>query len=170
MDTTDGGVRSGPQSKIPPILFWLVAAAIVLRILTVALDRGKKDEGPGLVRWRPRASAATAARSEGKPLLYDFTAAWCPPCHRLDTEGWGDSGTASLVNASYTPVRVVDRAREDGKNPAPIDELQRRYSVRALPTLVVADPDGREIAKFEGYNGKEPLLRFLEESRKKPPR
>ncbi len=171
MDTTDGKARSGPQSKIPPILFWFFAAAIVLRILTVAFDRGMKAEGSGLVRWRPREGAAAAARSEGKPVLYDFTAAWCPPCHRLDTEGWGDFGTASLVNASYLPVRVVDREREEGKNPASIADLQRRYSVTAFPTLVVADPDGREVAKFEGYNGKESLVRFLEESRsKKAPR
>jgi thiol:disulfide interchange protein len=169
MDTTDGRVRSGPQSKIPPILFWLVVAAIALRIVTAALDRGKKDEGSGLVRWRPHEKAGAAARREGKPLLYDFTAAWCPPCHRLDTEGWGDSRVASLVNDSYLPARIVDREREEGKNPASIGELQRRYSVTAFPTLVVADPDGREIAKFEGYGGKETLVRFLEESRKKPP-
>ena len=89
------------------------------------------------------------------------------PCHRLDTEGWGDARVASLVNDSYLPARVVDREREDGKNPAAIEELQRRYSVRAFPTLVVADADGREIAKFEGYGGKEKLVRFLEESRGK---
>ena len=170
MDTTDGRVRSGPRSKIPPILLWLVAAAIALRILTLALDRGKKDEGSGLVQWRPSEGASAAARSEGKPVLYDFTAAWCPPCHRLDTEGWGDSRAASLVNASYLPVRIVDREREEGKNPASIAELQRRYSVTAFPTLVVVDPDGREIAKFEGYGNKENLIRFLEETRKKPPR
>lgn len=122
-----------------------------------------------VVRWRPRESAAAAARSEGKPVLYDFTAAWAGPCHRLNTEGWGDSRTASLVNASYLPVRVVDREREDGKNPASIEELQRRYSVTAFPTLVVADPDGREIAKSQGYSGKENLVRFLEGSRSKKP-
>jgi hypothetical protein len=169
MDTTDGQAQSGSQSKIPPILFWLVVAAIVLRIVTASVDRGKKDEGSGLVRWRPRERVAAAARSQGKPVLYDFTAAWCPPCHRLDNEGWGDSRVASLVNDSYLPVRIVDREREEGKNPAPIADLQRRYSVAAFPTLVVAGPDGREIAKVEGYRGKENLIRFLEESRKKPP-
>ena len=170
MATTDEKVRSGPQSKLPRILFWLVAAALVVRIVTLVAGRGTKEEGAaGLVAWRPREEAAAAARSAGKPVLYDFTAAWCVPCHRLDTEGWGDSRVASLVNGSYLPARVVDREREDGKNPAAIDELQRRYSVRAFPTLVVADADGREIAKLEGYGGKEGLVRFLEESRGKAP-
>jgi thiol:disulfide interchange protein len=168
MDTTDRTVRSGPQSRLPPILFWLVVAAIVFRIVTALAVREKKEDGAaGLVRWRPHEKAAAAARSEGKPVLYDFTAAWCQPCHSLDTEGWGDSRIASLVNGSYLPARVVDREREDGKNPAAIEALQRRYSVRAFPTLVVADADGREIAKTEGYAGKERLVRFLEDSRGK---
>jgi thioredoxin 1 len=170
MATTDEKVRSGPQSKLPRILFWLVAAALVFRIVTLVAGRGTKDEGAaGLVAWRPREKVAAAARSEGKPVLYDFTAALCVPSQRIDTYGWGDSRVASLVNGSYLPARVVDREREDGKNPAAIEELQRRYSVRAFPTLVVADADGRLIAKLEGYGGKEGLIRFLEESRGKTP-
>jgi thioredoxin 1 len=133
----------------------------------VGRQENKEEGAAGLVAWRPHEKAAAAARSEGKPVLYDFTAAWCQPCHRLDTEGWEDSGVASLVNGSYLPARVVDREREDGKNTAAITELQRRYSVRAFPTLVVADADGREIAKYEGFPGKERLVQFLQESRDK---
>jgi len=165
MATTEGRVPSGSQSKLPRVLFWFFAAALVFRIITAVAGREKKeDSGAGLVTWRPQGTVAAAARSEQKPVLYDFTAAWCQPCHRLDAEGWGDASVASLVNGSYLPARVVDREREDGKNTADIAELQRRYAIRAFPTLLVADADGREIARFEGYGGKEKLVRFLEGS------
>ncbi len=103
----------------------------------------------------------------GKPILYDFTAAWCPPCHRLDTEGLSDPRIASLVNSTYLLSRVVDRKREDGKNPPATDELEGRYSVNGFPTLVVATPDGRLIARLQGYPGRESLLHFLQESSRK---
>jgi len=165
METTEGKVPAGPQSKLPRILFWFFAAALVFRIITAIAGREKKeDAGAGLISWRPQGTVETAARSERKPVLYDFTAAWCQPCHLLDKDGWGDASVASLVNGSFLPARIVDREREDGQNPAAIAELQRRFAVRAFPTLIVADADGQVFGRFEGYGGKERLVRFLQDS------
>jgi hypothetical protein len=88
----------------------------------------------------------------------------------LDREGWADSRVAALVNESFIASRVVDRTREDGKNAPGIDELQQRYKVNAFPTLVVAAPDGREIAIAQGFNGRERLIAFLEGARAGTPR
>ena len=160
-------VKKGVLSRVPAIVFWIVVAAVLARVATVAFHRGEKVERVGLVNWRSLAEASAAAERAGKPLLYDFTAAWCSPCHRLDDEGWGNSAIAGIVNDSYVPVRIVDREREDGKNSAPVEELERRFSVSALPTLVVASHDGRLLGKSEGYAGPDRLRRFLEESRRK---
>ena len=88
----------------------------------------------------------------------------------LDRDGWADARIASLVNDSFVPARIVDRTREDGKNAPWIDALQQRYRVNAFPTLVVAAPDGREIAIAQGFNGKEKLVAFLEGARTGTPR
>ncbi|HEV8608684.1 MAG TPA: thioredoxin family protein [Thermoanaerobaculia bacterium] len=152
---------AGSQSKIPSLLFLVLVAAALFRIVTAAIDRGTRDEGGGLVRWTAGESAAATARASGKPILYDFTAEWCGPCKMLDANGWSDPEVAALVNASYVPARVVDRMREEGKNPAWIDELQRRYGVGAFPTLVIAGPDGKAIAVAQGFAGKPNLVEFL---------
>jgi thiol:disulfide interchange protein len=159
--------RSLSQSRVSSALLFLVAAAVVFRIATAVFDRGSvQGEGGGMVSWQPREKAATLARDGRKPILYDFTAAWCGPCKILDKD-WDDPAIAKTVNTGFVPARVVDRQREEGKNPPDIDDLQRRYEVSGFPTLVAAAPDGRLIVKLEGYRGRAALVAFLEEARQK---
>jgi thiol-disulfide isomerase/thioredoxin len=157
------------QSKISPVLLWVLLAAALFRIVTSVTSKDDAGSGAGLVRWLSGPEASQAARASGKPILYDFTAEWCGPCKALDSDGWADPRIAAFVNESFVPVRVTDRMREEGKNPAWMDELQRKYRVSAFPTLVVAAPDGREIGITQGYGGKQKLVEFLEGSRTKPP-
>ena len=158
----------GSQSKVPAVLYWVLAAAFLFRVATGILDRGGKETAAvGLVRWQPGAAAMSAAAQSRRLVLYDFTAAWCAPCHLLDSEGWSDSTIAAVVNESFVAARVVDRTREDGTNPHWIEELQQRYSVTAFPTLIVADASGRELSKMEGYMGKARLITFLQEAKRK---
>ena len=168
MDRIDAAPASPPQSqsRLSPVVLWVLLAAALLRIVTAVMDREGRESGASLIRWQPRGQAVELARSGEKPILYDFTAAWCGPCKILDRD-WDDAAIAGTVNASFIPTRVVDREREDGRNPPEIAELQRRYEVTGFPTLVAAAPDGRLIGKIEGYRGRDALVRFLEEARRK---
>ena len=153
------------QSKLPPILLWVVIAAALFRLVTSVLDKGDGGGG-GLVHWTAPEQAVAVARSAGKPILYDFTAEWCAPCKILDREGWGDRKIAALVDEAFVPTRVTDRAREEGRNAAWVDELHRRYKVNAFPTLVVVTADGQPVAVVQGWLGKEKLVEFLEKARR----
>jgi thiol:disulfide interchange protein len=163
MDRTEALAFSRSQSQLPPVLFWILLAAVLLRVVTGVMDRGS---AVGLVRWQPREKAAALAKTSGKPILYDFTAAWCAPCKLVDRD-WEDPALAEQVNGAFIPARVVDRTREEGRNPPEIAELQRRYEIAGFPTLVAAAPDGRLIAKIDGYRGKEAMMQFLEEAKGK---
>jgi len=161
-------VRPAWRSKIPAVLFWIVVVAVLVRVGTGVLHRSSaRPDQVGLVKWQDLEKAAASSLRESKPVMYEFTAAWCGPCHRLEQEGWGDSAIAGIVNRSYVPVRIVDREREDGRNPGPIEDLERKYSVSAFPTIVIAASDGKVLGKVEGYGGPDRLRRFLEESPRK---
>jgi thiol-disulfide isomerase/thioredoxin len=171
MDRTDSPAgpataasTAGSQSRLSPALLWIVAAAVLFRILTSVMDKpaGEGEGHAGLVRWQTLERAPEVARASGKPLLYDFGAAWCGPCKLLDRE-WSDPGVAATVNEKFVAARVVDRQREDGRNPPAVEELQRRYEISAFPALIVAAPDGRLLGKLEGYAGRARLERFLED-------
>jgi thiol-disulfide isomerase/thioredoxin len=164
MDRTDTAPR-GSQSKLSPVLFWVVLAALLFRLVTIATDRNRKKGSAGLVQWQPHETALAVSGKTGRPVLYDFTAAWCAPCHRLDTEAWGDSEIAGTVNSGFVPARVVDRQEEEGHNAPAVEALQKLYRVEAFPTLVIADSSGREIARSEGFRGREAIHRFLKDAK-----
>ena len=159
----------GSQSRLSPILFWVLLAAILFRIVTTVTDKDKKAGGEGLVHWEQHENAPALAARAGKPILYDFTAAWCAPCHKLDKEAWGDDGIAGKVNSGFIPARVVDRQSEDGRNTPQIQDLQRRYGIQAFPTLIIADASGREIARYQGFRDKDSVIKFLDDARFAPP-
>ncbi len=165
MDTTNPAPpppRS--QSRLSPVLLWVLLAVALFRIVTAVMDRGRPAEG-GLVRWESHEKARALSQAAGRPILYDFTAAWCGPCKLLDRD-WNDASVAEKINATFVPARVVDRVREDGRNAPDVAEMVRRYEISGFPTLVAAKPDGTMIAKLEGYRGRAALLEFLEEAGK----
>jgi thiol:disulfide interchange protein len=146
-----------------PIALFVIAAALLVARFTYAPPA--KDPSRKLVRWVSAQEAASLAHSEGKPILYDFTADWCRPCHLLDAEVFGDERMATDIGERFVCVRVTDRKQEEGKNAMYVDELQGRYAVRGFPTIVFTNAAGTELARMEGYRGRAELQRIMERVR-----
>ncbi|MFI5372635.1 MAG: thioredoxin family protein [Candidatus Eisenbacteria bacterium] len=152
---------SGSTRSLPRWLWILAAALLVARIGTGMVEQRHPSAVKDLVDWRPIAGAEALARQTGRPILYEFGAEWCGPCRVLQSEVFGDPPHASIINSSFVPVRVVDRLREDGRNPLDVQGLEQRYGIQAFPTLVVVDPDAGEITRLEGYPGPVAVMQKL---------
>jgi protein disulfide-isomerase len=85
------------------------------------------------------AALQTAAQSD-KPVLMIFTADWCPPCKMMKRRVWPDGKVASLIEQRFVPVKVDLTDRKP--NP-----LADRYQVQYIPTIVVTDATGSELAR-----------------------
>lgn len=163
----DPDAPKGSSRRVPAILFWLAGGLLAARIGLRAWETVHPVAATDLVAWHAIAGADADAKRAGRPLLYDFTAAWCPPCRRMGKEVFGDAEAAAFINAAFVPVRVIDRSREEGKNPADIEALQKKFGIKAFPTLVVVRP-GRKPVTLEGYAGKAGTVKALRDAAGSP--
>ena len=86
-------------------------------------------------------SALDEAKKTGKPIMVDFHATWCPPCHLLDKDTF--SNAAVIKEASkWVPLKIdVDTS----------PKLAEKYKVTAMPTIAFLKPDGSIATSFKGY-------------------
>ena len=100
----------------------------------------------------------------GKPVFIDFSAEWCGPCQRLKQLVFKDADYWDTLRAAAIPVSIVDRRREDGSNPSQTDDLQRRYSVNAFPTLIVFSPRSGRVQRAQGFGDANGTIAWIRES------
>lgn len=104
--------------------------------------------------------AVALSRDSGKPMLLDFTASWCPPCKYMKKHIWPDEQVQQLLTDRVIMV-VIDVDERDNRS------LMQHYDVDAMPTLVIADADGRILAKQIGWDttaGPEAMVVFIEDA------
>jgi thiol:disulfide interchange protein len=161
-----GDPRGNSTRSLPRLLLVLAALLLVARAGTGFTQRTPASTPSTVdrVSWVPAAAAEAQSRATGTPLLYEFSAEWCGPCQRMQREVFSDAEAAEEINRSYVPVRLVDRQREEGRNPPDVAALQERYRVEAFPTLVIVPTDGSSPTVVEGYPGKAALTRQLQET------
>ena len=150
------------QRYIPVVLIGIAVALLAIRIGVSVAKRSAAPAAAGLVRWVTPEEGLRLARETGKPILYDFTADWCQPCHMLDAEVFRNAALAKLINERFIAVRVVDRQQEEGRNSPGVEALQQRYGVRGFPTVVFADGTGAERARMEGFRGRAEFERIMD--------
>lgn len=154
------------QRALPLVLIAVALALVAARIVSHSMKpAAPTNEVAELVQWVSLDEGQRMAATSKKPILYDFTAEWCNPCHMLDGEVFQDPAMAREINARFIAVRVTDRQHEEGRNPPDVEELQRRYGVKGFPTVVFADAAGQELGRMEGYRGRDGFARVMESVR-----
>ncbi len=163
-------IRGGSSRPLPRILLLVAAALLVARIGTGIWEERHPPEVQGqavhaeLVQWQPAATAEALARAQHKPIFYDFSAEWCGPCKLMSAEVFADTKSAQEINTQFVPVRVVDRAHEDGRNTPEVQALQDRFAIDAFPTVVLYSPETGRHESMSGYGGRAGMMKELSQA------
>lgn len=102
--------------------------------------------------------ARQKALNEERPLLVDFTAAWCAACKEIEKLTFTDQRVQREAGR-FVAVKVDATDDEDPLVAATMDE----HVVRGLPTLILFDSNGAEAQRFTDFVDAEAFLDALEQ-------
>ena len=107
--------------------------------------------------WLTDLSKASAQAKESKKLvLLDFTGSdWCPPCKALHKNVLTSKEFTAFAKDNLVLVEVdFPRSKKQSAELKKANaELQKKFAIDGYPTIIVLDPDGKELSKEVGYGG-----------------
>ncbi len=99
------------------------------------------------------AEAQEKAKAEQKLIFVDAFAAWCGPCKRMAAQVFPDSKVGDYFNANFINLKID---MEKPENSA----FAGQYPVRAYPTLMILDAEGKVVLKQVGAMNADALIAF----------
>ena len=89
--------------------------------------------------------------SEGKPVMLDFMADWCPPCRKMQP-------IVEHLGKKYEN-RILIRKINVDENPA----MASHYNIEAIPTFIFIDSAGNVKSRLVGYQTEQDMEKHLNE-------
>ncbi len=150
------GTFSGLLSRLPKSGTWMVWVKRVFGVAMIGVAvwfawpvLGPKP-GPSLIAWQPYQPALV--QHPGKPVLIDFYADWCIPCHEMDRTTFRDPRVVEKSKEFLT--LKVDLTRDDSP-------YWKDFNIRGVPTYIFLDATGRERTELRQV-GYVPAQKFLQ--------
>ena len=138
-------------------------------------DAGEEADAPAVSKSVPKGwtedfeVAKQQAAKEGKLILMDFSGSdWCGWCKKMDEEVFTKDRFVREASKKFVLVSV-DSPRDKSILSALARkqnrELAAQYEVRGYPTVVIVDPDGKEVKRHSGYRSGGPngYMKYLRE-------
>jgi thiol:disulfide interchange protein DsbD len=97
------------------------------------------------------------ARQQNRAVLIDFYADWCVACKQLDAMTFKNDSVKNAL-ARFMLIRI-----DATKSTATINDLENRFRVVGLPTVVMIERDGKlSSTKIQGFVEPEQFLSLIE--------
>ncbi|MEM9986720.1 MAG: thioredoxin family protein [Bacteroidota bacterium] len=139
---------------------YLGGAYFAIALVTWGLWYWDKESKPELPYFDgPFSQALKQAQAQDQLCLVQFATNYCFPCKTWVAEVKQSPEMSSLIAENYLPYRVDPLQIYTGGR-----DLAQKYQVSILPTLLITDSEGLEIARFAGDIDTKELLDFLQQN------
>ena len=132
-----------------------VLLACVIAVASTFLSNLKAQDNEEVVflEGKTFAEAVEIAKESGKKVFLDCYTSWCGPCKMVARDIFPQKIAGDYFNNEFINIKVD---MEKGEGP----ELAKRLGVRAYPTFIMFDCEGKEIGRLVG--GKKNAEEFVE--------
>ncbi len=138
------------QPTIDRVMRLLAAILLAAGVLQIPHSTGLPQTDA--LTWQTfNPTSVKSAIASGRPVIIDFYADWCAPCHELEDKTFADPRVAAKLK-EYARFKV-NMTKRTGEN----QKLAAMYGVRGVPTIILY-ANGKETARLTGF---EPPERFL---------
>lgn len=101
--------------------------------------------------------ALKLAKEQKKIIFIDAYTEWCGPCKKMAATTFKDPVVGKYFNDRFINLKVEMEKSADGP------ELARRYRVRAYPTLLFIDEEGKLVHSILGLHSSDELMAKVKE-------
>ncbi len=131
----------------------LVFAILVMSTLSFA----------GEVTWvKDYNDALKQAGEQKKSVVLDMSASWCGFCRRMAREVYP---AQEFVDYSRNHVFIRLFADTDPQG----EQLSRKFGIEGFPTILVLNPQGKELGRVVGFRPSSRLIQELRDITRRPP-
>lgn len=146
-----GGLYLGflEKSEKYPAAFVAIKRVIGISAMAAALFFYFLSLPRGTVQWEPYSETGLAqATARNEPVVLDFYADWCIPCHELDRFTYSDPGVIGALKG-FRRFKV-DLTRADSPESVRAAE---KFDIQGIPAVIFLDEKGSEIleARISGF-------------------
>lgn len=102
---------------------------------------GKQAVGSLAFQVHSLDAAKEKAKAEGKLVLADYSAIWCPSCRKLDTQVFANENVAAVIDSKFVYARL-DYDTDEGA------AFAAKHDLVGFPRVLILQADGEQLTEM----------------------
>lgn len=137
-----------------------VITVVCVLAAAVALMHCSPSKTPESIAWMTDIDQGLAlAADNGKPVMVDFMATWCPPCHKMEDSTFSQKAVIEKAKQFITVRIDVDQQGEIANQ---YNGNASKYGGVGIPNILFLDSEGNELKHPVGYLDPEQFLAIMD--------